>query len=642
MPLISFESSKITVNAPVEINIPPGTILLDAIRKAGILIDAPCGGKGACGKCLVRIVEGDVKSDSLGALPRSVLAEGFVLACKTQVLDTPVRVEVPDQESRKGAKFTDASEDMKLVRHELFPKNWQYDPLAVKWYVDVPPPQLEDGNSDIDRLTLRLQQDWGKREMIYSLPLIRKVAEALRAKSGKITATLIRDQARYHVINIEPGDHTTRHYGIAVDIGTTTVAVQLVFLPLAEVVTTCIDYNDQISCGLDVISRINYAGKPEKLEELREKVLGTINRLIRHASVPNDVKPEEISNAVISGNTTMIHLLLGLPPEYIRLEPYTPTLLETPYLTAADVGIEINPQSWIYISPSVGSYVGGDISSGILCTDLAAGTEEISLFIDIGTNGEIVVGNCDFLMTCACSAGPAFEGGGIKNGMRAALGAIESVEIDTESGKATYRTIGNVKPRGICGSGMIALIAELFLKGWIDGAGKLNRKKSSDSIRIEGRNSQYIIVPDNMSESGSEIVITELDIANIIRAKAAIYSATSLMLNQLDLDFDNIDKIYIAGGFGRFLDLERAKIIGLLPDMPREKFNFIGNASLMGARMILVSQEFRQKQSDLAKRMTYLELNTDPDYMDQYTGALFLPHTDMNRFPYVKKLLEIQ
>lgn len=630
MPNVLFQPSGKSVEVQT------GTELLEAAKKADVKIDSPCGGKGTCGKCIVRIIEGKVDSDSLGVLSRTEVADGYVLACKTKVLGSQVIIDVPEQVGRKGGKFTSASEDSNLVRQELFPKNWQFDPLAVKWCLNVPAPLPEEGLSDLDRLTKSLQTDWGKVEIFYPLSVVRKVADTVRMQEGIVTVTMIRGPERYHVIGIEPGNHVESHYGIAIDVGTTTVVVQLIYLPMAESMDTQADYNDQVACGLDIISRINYARKPGQLEELRERVLNTINNALSEVTSRNNIRSDEICNAVISGNTTMIHLLLGLNPEYIRLEPYTPTVLKTPYLTADEVGIQINPQSWVYISPSVGSYVGGDITAGVLCTDLATDSEELSLFIDIGTNGELVVGNKDFLLTCACSAGPAFEGGGIKHGMRAALGAIENIEIDPETGTAEYDVIGNVKPKGICGSGMISLVAKLFLTGWLDAAGKLNRTKPSDVIRIDGRHALYIIVPASESADGEEITINEVDFENIIRTKAAIFSACSLMLEQVDMSFDDLTNIYIAGGFGRFLHLEMAITIGLIPDQPREKYKYIGNSSLTGTFMVLVSQEYRQRQLAVANRMTYIDLGTDPAYMDQYTSALFLPHTDMSKFPSVK------
>jgi len=635
MPIITLQPYEKTID------VPSGTELLDAIRKAEIEIESPCGGKGTCGKCIVQITSGKVDSDSAGILSESAVRRGYVLACKTKIPDTPITVDIPEQIGKESGQFIDETNDTCLVRRELFPGNQQFDPLTHKIVLDIPGPQLEDGLSDLDRLTRGIHQQWDRKDVIYSLPVIRQVAEALRKHNGKATVSLVKTPTQYHVTGIEAGDQSTRNFGIAVDVGTTTIAVQLVSLPSAKVLATQTAYNDQIDCGLDVISRINYARRPDRLEELRTRVLQTINHLVNQLCQGNEVDPGEICNTVIAGNTTMIHLLLGLPPEYIRLEPYTPTILESPCLTAEEVGIKINPQSRVYISPGVGSYVGGDITAGLLCADIAAGTGDINLFIDIGTNGELVIGNRDFLMTCACSAGPAFEGGGIEKGMRAALGAIEKVDVDPETGTASYHTIGNVPPKGICGSGMISLLANLFLTGWIDNAGKLDRTRSSDAIIIAGRQAKYVVAPANECDGGKEIIISERDIENIIRAKAAIYSACSLMLKQVDLEFDDLANIFIAGGFGRFLDIEQAITIGLIPDLPRERYHYIGNSSLMGAYMVLVSREYRQRQLDLARRMTYIELNTDPDYMDQYTGALFLPHTDIKRFPSVQAVKKV-
>jgi uncharacterized 2Fe-2S/4Fe-4S cluster protein (DUF4445 family) len=409
--------------------------------------------------------------------------------------------------------------------------------------------------------------------------------------------------------------------------------VELVDLKNSRALAARTSYNDQIDCGLDVISRINYARKPERLEELRAKVLKTINRLVKAACQDCEVDPREVTSGVAAGNTTMIHLLLGLVPEYIRLEPCTPTVMQNLNLTAREIGIEISPEALVYIPPAVGSYVGGDIASGLLCTGIASGSEKVSLFIDIGTNGEIAIGNQEFLLACACSAGPAFEGGGVECGMRAAGGAIDKVTIDPVSGIASYQTIGNLKPSGICGSGMISLLAELFLTGGIDPAGKLSRDRASSAIRIEGRHAQFVIVSAEDSATGKPITIGESDIENIIRAKAAIYAACALMLQQVDMDFAHLDALYIGGGFGRFLDIEKAVIIGLLPDLPREKYHYLGNSSLLGSCKTLVLRQSRERQLDLCRRMTYLELNTNPAYMDQYTGALFLPHTDIRRFP---------
>ncbi|MGK5091854.1 ASKHA domain-containing protein [Deltaproteobacteria bacterium TL4] len=630
MPVITFQPSGKTID------VPPGTELLNAAHEAGVSIESPCGSTGTCGACLVRVVAGEVRFDNLEILPQNAIDEGFVLACQTHIMNTPVTFEVPEQDERKEGKFDKVHENLSLIRHELLPKKEQLNALAHKWYLEIPAAQREDGLSDRDRLTREIQKSVGKKEVIYPLAVIRSLAETLRAEEGQITVTLICEQDQYHVIQLESGQHTAQHFGLAVDLGTTTISVQLVSLSEFEVISTQNDYNDQLKCGLDVISRINYAKRPERLEELRVRVLETINRLAQKAAEEHGIALQTISNSAISGNTTMIHLLLGLNPEYLRLEPYTPTLLEVPLLTAQEVGLQINPQSWVHISPNVGSYVGGDITAGVLCSDLATDSEELNLFIDIGTNGELVLGNCDFLLACACSAGPAFEGSGVDHGMRASHGAIERVEIDPDTGVAQFWTIGNQPPKGICGSGMISLLANLFLSGWLDAAGKFNRAKACKAIQVKGRQAHYIIAHENESATGKPITISELDINNIIRAKAAIYAACALMLQHVEMSFEDLAHVYIAGGFGRFIDLEKAIVIGLIPDIPRAKFQFIGNSSLMGTHMVLVSQEYRKKQLKLAQNMTNLELSTDPRYMDQYTAALFLPNTHLELFPSVK------
>jgi uncharacterized 2Fe-2S/4Fe-4S cluster protein (DUF4445 family) len=647
MPQVIFQPSGLSAE------IEPGTELLDAARAAGVEIEAPCGGKGSCGRCIVRVNSGTVDSDSLSVMPAAQVARGELLACRTRISDEPLVIEIPEPQARQGAQIPEEDETW-MVRGELLPKEWQFDPLAVKWPITVPAPMPDDGQSDVDRLVRAIKLEWGRREKLpvdsfalfadlesmlidVEVPLgtTRTLARALRADAGRVTASLVRTGRRMHCVRVEPGHDTTHNHAIAVDVGTTSVTVQLVDLAAARIIATRSGYNAQVACGGDVISRIEFARRSGGLEELRDRVLGTINELLERACTTCAVDPVSISNAVVSGNTTMTHLLLGLDPEYIRLEPYTPTLLEMPYLSAGQVGIRINPESWICFSPNVGSYVGGDITAGLLCTDLATDAEELSLLIDIGTNGELVVGNRDFLLGCACSAGPAFEGGGLACGMRAGIGAIERVELDPETGRCRWWTIGDAPPRGICGSGMIDLLATLVRTGWLDPAGRLLRDRPGHAVQLQGKNAHFVIVPASESATGAPITVSETDIENILRAKAAIYSACALMLEQVGVTFDDLARIYIAGGFGRFIDIDKAITIGLIPDVPRERFRFIGNSSLIGSYMVVVSREYRRRQEQLAGRMTYFDLSTAPGYMDQYTAALFLPHTDRALFPSV-------
>jgi uncharacterized 2Fe-2S/4Fe-4S cluster protein (DUF4445 family) len=622
--------------AAAVVEVVSGTLLLEAARAAGVEIELPCGGQGSCGRCLVRTSGGEVDAPRNRRLPEAVLAAGYVPACTTRLVSGSITIEVPERLSLHDRSSADA-EARRLVDPALLPQAGEIAPLVEKLSLRVPPPQLEDGLSDLDRLVCALRDRGDQQDTLFTLSAMRGAAAALREDGGQVTVSVVREARGLHVIGIEAGDTTARHYGIAVDVGTTTVAVQLSDLRSGMILATAGGYNDQIPCGVDVISRINYAGRPGRLEELQARVLATVNRLLCEVAASCAVNPAEICAAVLSGNTVMTHLVLGLAPEQIRLEPYTPTVLAVPEVAAAEVGIGIGPGSPVLLSPCVGSYVGGDITAGLLCTDLATDSGKIGMLIDAGTNGEIVIGSSDFLIACACSAGPAFEGGGIDCGMRAAMGAVDRVGVDRETAQPRWSTIAGAPPLGICGSGLIDLLANLLRTGWIDRRGKLERSRPSDFITIAGKRAHYLVVTAAESANGIPISISETEIESIIRAKAAVYAAAALMLRRLGLSFEDVQTIFIAGSFGRALDLGQAITVGMLPDLPSSRFRYLGNASLLGSTMALVSPAHRRRQLELAERMTYLELSTDQAYMDQYTAALFLPHTDLGLFPSVAK-----
>lgn len=611
------------------IEVQPGTTVIDAAKQAGVHSATPCGGRGVCGKCRVRIAEGSVDFESSKAAYAGDLASGVVLACKSKINSSPIIIDVPKESGICDGQFM-AGESTDL---NIFCR----DPIVSKWKIKVPPSQIEDGLSDIDRITRTIRNNTDVTLVTCSMTAMRTVADALRARDGEITVTGVRDAGRFHVIGVDPGDTVERLFAVAVDVGTTTVAVDLIDISSRRVLATETDYNAQVSCGSDVISRINYAKDSGRLEELRQHAVDTINRLVKSAAVTCGVNTHDISGAYVSGNTVMTHLLLGLKPEFIRIEPYTPTILGAiKDISSAQVGIDIRPDAPVSMSPCVGSYVGGDITAGLLCAGSAFDTEEVSLFIDIGTNGELVIGNSEFLMACACSAGPAFEGGGIECGMRASKGAIEKVRIDPDTGRAHFSTIGNVPPGGICGSAVVDLLAGLFLTGLVDRAGKFDRSINSPFIVKDGKSAHYVIATEDESATGRAITISEKEISNVIRAKAAIYSAAALLLGHVGMSFADLATVYIAGGFGRYLDLKQAIAIGLIPDIPLSKYKYLGNASLKGSSMMTVSGPLRQKQQELWQRMTYFDLSTNPAYMHQYTSALFLPHTDTRQFPGVK------
>jgi uncharacterized 2Fe-2S/4Fe-4S cluster protein (DUF4445 family) len=489
-----------------------GSELLPLLRRAGLRIETPCGGEGVCGECAVRIIQGEVDTDGGCALAPGAVAQGFVLACQTRLASTPVTVQLLTEQTHEQGKLS-AEDDSYLIRRDLLPPASDYDPLTLRQLLQVAPARADDGLGDLDRLERALVSRLRKQAVVVPLSVLRTLADAVRARDGRVTVTLVRQPDRLHVLDVQPGDHTRCHLAAAVDLGTTNIAVQLIDLHESRILATRSAHNQQVDCGLDVISRINYARRAERLEELRERAVRSINQLLAATAESVGVAPEQVVSAVVSGNTTMNHLLLGLPPEQIRLDPYTPTLLQAPALTARELGLHLHPEAWITLSPNSGSYVGGDIAAGLLCTDLATDSEALTLFIDIGTNGEIVLGNRDFLLGCACSAGPAFEGGSIDCGMSAGPGAIESVLVDPDTGEPHYRTIGRSAPRGICGSGMIELVANLFAAGWLDRGGKLARDRACPWIEIQDRRAHYAIA--RAADDHGEIYLGEHDLENI-------------------------------------------------------------------------------------------------------------------------------
>ena len=602
--------------------------IADAARKAGVIIDLPCGGKGTCGRCLVRVVEGNV--EQLDPPPEGSPV-GMALACRTKAGSGSCVIEAVER---------DLSLDDRFIESETADRPFPFfDPDSApvrKITLEVAAPAADDGLSDIDRTGRELARHLSSENIRWSLSSMRDLPAALRSESAPLRTDIFyySDDNSIDVIVARPAGSGTMAACAVIDLGTTTVQIEIYDLISGIKFGGASGYNDQIYCGEDVISRVNYALRPGGLSELRERALASINRLIRLAASGGGFEPEDILFAVISGNTIMTHLLCGIIPEYLRLEPYTPAVLSVPVMSAVETGIDIYPSAVVCLSPSVGSYVGGDITAGVLCTEIND-SDDIMLFIDVGTNGEIVMGNREFLMTCACSAGPAFEGGGIGIGMRAMDGAVNGVTVDPDSGTASIKVIGGGRARGICGSGMIDLVSELFLKGVIDRSGRFNRDGKYSAVATEGRRARYMLVSAADSFTGAPLYITEQDIENIMRAKAAVYSACSLLLSRAGVGFQDISRVYVAGGFGLGLSVENAVTIGLLPDLPGERFSYIGNASLEGSARAALSGKFRKLQSVTAARMTYINLSTEGDYSEQYSAALFLPHTDMKLFPSV-------
>jgi|Deesub1362A_J573_1020465.scaffolds.fasta_scaffold00073_52 uncharacterized 2Fe-2S/4Fe-4S cluster protein (DUF4445 family) len=604
--------------------------ILNALKRHEVYLVASCGGKGTCGKCKVKIIEGKVDVVSTGKLTLRERESGFVLACQS-FPQGDILVEIPESSRLIIGDKIAVSRSRDLF--ELL-KSFEVEVKPIVNTVDLklPPPSISDNISDLERLK-RALDDIGIKDMRFSYKFVSSMADTLRQAGWDVTLGYIDGP---EAIFISPRKDGAR-YGIAIDIGTTTVVVYLVDLMEGRLIDVGLTYNSQMRYGDDVITRIVHATEGGGLNELRSFVVSDINTLLATMTERHGIAKEAVESATVAGNTTMTHLFWGLNPRYIREEPYIPTLNLFPMWKAGTAKININPQSPVYTLPCIASYVGGDIVSGVLASKMHR-SSEVALFMDIGTNGEIVLGNNEWLMTAACSAGPCFEGSGIRHGMRATEGAIEAVRINPETLEPDITVIGDARPMGICGSGMIDAISEMFLTGIIDQKGRFVRDRDKKTWRLkEGEEGfEYVFYKDE----DIEIALTEVDIENILRAKAAIYAGVSLLVKEVGFTLDTIEKVYIAGGFGNYLDVEKAIILGMLPDLPRQRFSFLGNTSVAGAYLCLLSEDLRKEAEDIASKMTYMELSVSRGFMDEYMSAMFLPHTDMSQFPTVEKLLK--
>jgi len=561
------------------------------------------------------------------------------------VIEGDLWVSVPPQEKIERRLTTD-----RTALEIPTPKDYDpgYHQSLRRWNLTLPPPRMDDQTDDLSRLRTALRQQARIEEVHISLPLLRDLGATLRQADWQVSAIVDAEieidgrRKSERLISLIPGhkEEFAPLWGAAIDIGTTTVTCWLIDLTTGEVKVQVAEYNDQIARGEDVISRIIYASSENGRKELQQRVLGTINQLIERACQRIQVNPQEIYKATVAGNSTMTHLLLGIPASSIRLSPFITGLNQAPLLTADQVGLAICPAATVDCLPGVASYVGSDISAGVLACHMDE-TEKLTLFLDVGTNGETVLGSREWLVTCACSAGPAFEGAGVQYGMRATKGAIEEVWISGPEApnpyEPTYRVIGGVKPRGICGSGLISLLAEMFLTGVVDKSGNINLSLASTNPRIRSgeHGPEFVVAWGSEAEHGKDIAVNVVDIDNLKRAKAAIYAGFTVLAQSVGVPLELVDQIQIGGSFGKYINVEKAVQIGLLPDMPWERFQFLGNTSVQGAYFALLDWRNRQRISDIAASMTYIELSADNTFYEAFMSAMFLPHTDLDSFPSV-------
>ena len=624
----------------VECNL--GDNLLELAKRANVAIDAPCSGNGSCGKCRVKLLEGELDTIPSRHISEEEFSQGWRLSCNSKVV-SDATVLVPDIASayQSRMKTADLSSPEELAIFENAKADMEAGGLVFRnsfmaLQLEMEAPSEADTMPDIERLQWAVQAaaaDFECSRVVVPFPAMVKLASTLRENDFRVCVKGEMKDNVFTCMDICPFEDTAI-VGAAIDIGTTTVTMVLTDLTSGKLLAKGSSGNGQIRYGADVINRIIQSSKPGGRKALQDAIIKeTLNPILGNLCKTANISARSIVRMVIGANTTMNHLLVGVDADPVRMDPYIPSFFAWHDLKAGDLKLVANPLAPVIVAPNIGSYVGGDITAGTLAT-MMWDKDEMSLFIDLGTNGEIVFGNRDFLMSCACSAGPAFEGGDISCGMRATDGAIEAITIDKETLEPTLTVVGDAgqKPVGLCGSGIIDIISELFRVKAIDAKGLFVRENQRIARDHHGMG-RYIIATAEESDTGREVAINEVDIDNFIRAKGAIYSGIDTLLQSVDMTPDCIDRICVAGGIGSGINMKNAVNIGMLPDVELEKYHYIGNSSLTGAYAMVMSDAASDKCHEVGANMTYLELSTYPGYMDSFVAACFLPHTDASLFP---------
>ena len=631
---------QIEGGSPVQVECNAGDNLLELARRANVAIDAPCSGNGSCGKCRVKLLEGEVESIPSRHISDEEYSAGWRLSCNCKVIGD-CTVLVPDIASayQSRMKTADLSSPEELAifenaKKELEKSGMVFENRFVAVQLTMDAPSEADTMPDNERLTWAIQAALPQAQQVQiPYAVMVRLAKVLRENDFRVCVKGEVKDSSFQCMEVSSYEDTAL-VGCAIDIGTTTVTMVLTDLQSGKLLAKGSSGNGQIRFGADVINRIIESTRPGGQKKLQDAIVKeTLTPIIANLCKSAGINARSILRLCIGANTTMNHLLVGVDADPVRMDPYIPSFFAWEGLTAGDLQLPANPLAPIVIAPNIGSYVGGDITAGTLANRMWD-MDEMTLFIDLGTNGEIVFGNRDFLMSCACSAGPAFEGGDISCGMRATDGAVEAVTIDKDSMEPKLTIVGEPGQKcvGICGSGIIDIIAELFRTGIINARGQFVRE--GNRVRRDQYGSgRYVIAFENESETGREVSINEVDIDNFIRAKGAIYSGIDTLLQSVDMTPECIDRVCVAGGIGSGINMKNAVFIGMLPDVELEKYHYIGNSSLTGAYAMVMSDGACDKCHEVAANMTYLELSTYPGYMDSFVAACFLPHTDASLFP---------
>jgi len=627
-------------------SISEGENLKQASRELGVDIEGVCGDAGTCGTCKVKIEEGsfpkygiDSKRTNLSPVTEGerrfidaqMEREGFRLACEAKIYGNVV-VFVPE-ESRMGKQ---------VVRKEAKDLAIDLQPAVKKYEVVLPKASLEDPLGDWERLQEALAKAFGLKDVVIDYQALKTLQKMVRQGDWNVTVSLWMNQ---EIIKVEPGS-VTKSYGLAIDVGTTTVAGYLCDLKNGSVLTTVSMMNPQVIYGEDVMSRITYRmTNKHGLKRMHKAIIAGLNELIGSAAKEARIRRGDIIDLTIVGNTCMHHLLLNLDPLHIGRSPFPPAVHHSLNIKARDLGIRIALGAYVHVLPIEAGFVGAD-NVGVLIAQAPYRKDSMELIIDIGTNGELILGNRERLLSCSCATGPAFEGAEIKHGMRAAPGAIEKIAIDKDSGEVRFKVIGNdawnadrkdhIGAKGICGSGIIDVIPQLFIAGIIDHTGRFNKELNHPRLRITEDGAEYVISWAQETSIGKDIVITQQDIRNIQLAKAAMYAGAQIMMRHLDVE--TVDKVILAGAFGSYINKKSAACLGLFPDCALENVIVVGNAAGDGARMALLNVDKRREADEMAKQVEYVELTVEKDFDKIFAKAMWLPHMK-DTFPHIEDLL---
>lgn len=607
------------------VDVEVGTTLLEAAQRAGIVLDSVCGGDGICGRCRMVVRSGSVDGKTTGMLSREEVRNGVVLACQTTAAGD-ARIEIPDETRAVDKMESDKdARRFRAIRPGITRRKFKRSPLVTKTALQLDEPTLDNNLADAERVEQAVRRAVGTSSIQAGLGLLKRIPAVLRANGFRVTAVVGARRNTFELVDLEGGATSARHYVAVVDIGTSTVVAHLVNVNDMTTVDAEACFNSQSVHGREVTARIMAAEK-KGTDALQQLIAEDINRLVSAVAGRNGVNLRDITAIVCSGNTVMTHFLLGLPAEHIRRSPFVAATVEPPPFRAAEAGIRINPRGLLYSVPGISSWVGGDLTSGILATGLHE-RRETTMLIDVGTNGEIILGNSEWMLACSASTGPALEGASVDCGMIAGSGAIEKVYIEDD--EIRYKVIGNTEPEGICGSGIIDLLAVLLDMNIIDRAGKL--VKGSHPAVCPGDGLGSFVLYDG-SRGGRAVRINQEDIDNVIVAKAAVFAAAKIMVERVNLSFADVKHLFLAGGFGSYIDRRNAVMIGLLPNLPVSRIQYVGNTSIWGAKLAALSTEALDEMYAIRRRTTYYDLMGSNDYVDQFRQAMFLPHTDVELF----------